>query len=270
MADLQSWLCHKQLARPIGNTNNFHSHIDDVAPSDDTLFSTSPGADESKLRPQPRTSLASFASYLGAHNRTGSPSSRTEWPSIDWFNLTSLNEKDGVYKPDTDFMCTTVMQQVLANPSGDLPAQYNTFLLHLIESYHQSKATVRELQIKLAEETQCNQTTLDKSHGPISSWPLEQAYIPQNLEKEESNTSNSTGPMKKEIARRVRKHSPAVQTPKSNIAYNSSGPKHRQAGKSRSKSVNANWWRYADLGQHRSIINWCPRRTDIVRSTQQL
>ncbi len=270
MADLQSWRCHKQLARPIGNTNIFHSHIDHVAPSDDTSCPPSPGADESKLRPQPRRSLASFASYLGAHNRTGSPSGRTEWPYIAWFNLTSLNDKNDVYKPNTDLMCTTVMQQVLANPSGDLPAQYNTFLLHLIESYHQSKAAVRELQTKLAEETQCNQTNLDESHGPISSWPLKQAYMSQNLKESESNTSKSTGPMKKTIATRVRKQSPTVQTPKSRIAFNSSGQKHRQAGKSRSKSVNASWWLYADCGQHRSIINRCPRRTDIVGFAQQL
>ena len=239
MADLQSWRCDKQLARPIGNTNIFDGHIDDVAPSGNTSCSTSPGAHENKLRPQPRRSLASFASHLGAHNRTGSPSSRTEWPSIDWFNLTSLNDKDGVYKPDTDLMCTTVMQQVLANPSGDLPAQYNTFLLHLIEAYHQSKAAVRELQMKLAEETQSNQTTLDESHGPTSSWPLKQAHLLQDLENAGSNTLHSTGPMKKPFAVRVRKHSPAVQTPKSNIAYNSSGQKHRQAGQSRRKSDKA-------------------------------
>lgn len=171
MADLESWRRHTQLARPIDNTHIYHGQTDDLAPSDNTSYSTSLGVDESKLRPRPRRSLASFASYLATHNRTVSPRSRPEWPSIDWSNLSSLNETDGVYKPDIELMCTTITQQVLANPSADLPAQYNTFVLHMIEGYYQSNADVQELQMRLSEQTECNQTTIDELHRAISSWP---------------------------------------------------------------------------------------------------
>ena len=46
-----------------------------------------------------------------------------------------LHEEVHFDKPDTELMCTTITQQLLANPSADLLEQYNTFLLHLIEIY---------------------------------------------------------------------------------------------------------------------------------------
>ena len=52
-------------------------------------------------------------------------------------------------------MCTSITKQVLASPSSDLPAQYNTFLLHVIDAYHQLKADLQELRPELIEETEC-------------------------------------------------------------------------------------------------------------------
>lgn len=72
-------------------------------------------------------------------------------------------------------MCTTIMQQVLANPSADLPAQYNTFLLHFDRGLSSVQGPRARLQIKLTEETECNQTTADEFRGAISSWPLNRA-----------------------------------------------------------------------------------------------
>ena len=44
---------------------------------------------------------------LRQHNDGGGRggSVRPKWPCIDWSNLNSLNEKDSVYRPDTELMC---------------------------------------------------------------------------------------------------------------------------------------------------------------------
>lgn len=265
MADLQPWRRHTH--RPPDNAHIHLGQIDEFALSDDTLDSTLPGADDNKLRPQPRRSLASFASYLGAHHRTIPPSSRPEWSSIDWSNINSFSDKDGVYKPDTELMCTPITQQVLANPSADLPAQYNTFVLHLIEAYHQSKADVQELQMKLAKETECNQTTRDEFHGAISSGSLEKAHMLQSLENPNPNTLQSMGAGNNVIAARLRKHN--FKTPKSSIDYENSGQRQKQVTKIRSKSFRASGRRYADPRQHRSVINSCRQRAYIMAPAQQ-
>lgn len=190
MAGLQSWRRHTQPALPADNIYICHGRINNVALSDDTSYSISPGADESKLRPRRRRSLATFTSYLGTHHRTVSHSSGSEWPSIDWSKL-SINDKGGDYKRDIEIMCTTITQQVLTNPSTDLPAQYNTFLLHLIEAYHQSKVDVQNLQIKLAEQTKSNEDTVDVIHGEISSWPLEKTHMPESHESPGNASPNT-------------------------------------------------------------------------------
>ena len=194
--------------------HNYHGQMDDVASSDDNPYSVSLGADENKLRPRPRKSLALIASYLGAHHRTISHSTRPEWPSIDWSNANILNDKDGVYKPDTELICTTITQKLLANPSADLPAQYNTFLLHLIEAYHQSKAEVQNLQTNMVEKNGCSQSNVGNMYAETRPRPLEE-----------------------EIATKPQKQNLTVQTPKSSVEYVKVGQKHKQADKIRGKSA---------------------------------
>ena len=272
MAGLQSWRRQTQLSRPTDNAHIYHGRTNDVAPAHNTSYSTSPGADESKLRPRPRRSLATFTFYLATHHRMVSPSSGSEWPSIDWSKL-SINDKDGVYKRDVELMCTTITPQVLANPSTDLPAQYNTFLLQLIEAYHQSKVDVQDLQMKLAEQTECNKTTVDAFEGGISSWPLEKTQMPESLETSEnanSNTLHSTRCVKEVIATRILKHNSAIQMPSSSIDIVNKGKKQGQADTIKSKSVKASHRRHADLKQHRSVINRYRQRADIVIPAQQL
>lgn len=270
MAGLQSWRRHTQLARPADNAHIYHGHINDGAPSDDTSYSTSPGADESKLRPRRRRSLATFASYLGTHHRTISPSSGSEWPSIDWSKL-SITDKDGDYKWDIEIMCTTITQQVLANPSTDLPAQYNTFLLHLIEAYHQSKVDVRDLQMKLAEQTKSNKNTEDGIHGETSSWPLEKTQMPESHEGPEyanPNTLHSTRSAKGVTSTRVRRCNSTLQMPSSSIDKGKRGKKQEQTDKIKSKSVKPSHQRHTDLKQYGIVINGCRQRADIVNPAQ--
>lgn len=136
-----------------------------------------------------------------------------------------------MYKPDIELMCTTITQQVLANPSADLPAQYNTFVLHVIEGYYQSNADVQELQMRLSEQTECNQTTIDELHRAISSWPWEKAHMLQSQENTDYNTLHSTEPGKEAIVARLQKHDSTVQTPKSGTDYENNSQKQKQAEK---------------------------------------
>ena len=55
-------------------------------------------------------------------------------------------------------MCTTLQQHVLNNPSTDLPAQYNSFVLHILESYYRLKDEKKELDRKLQAEEERRQT----------------------------------------------------------------------------------------------------------------
>lgn len=244
MADVNSWRRDTQLVRPTHNTHVSHSQIDDCAPPDDTSYSTSLGADGSRLRSRPGRSSASLASSIGTHRPTISPGNRPEW--LDWSNLNSLSKEDGIYEPNIELMCTTIMQQVLANPSADLLAQYNTFLLHLIEAYYQSKADVHDLKMKLAKETGYNQSTAPEFRGAI----LEKAPMLQSLESENSQTLHATRPVEEAITPRLRKHSPRIKTSKSSIDYGASDQKLRQAEKTKSKLVKASRQSYADLRQH--------------------
>lgn len=250
MAELQSWRCHTHTVRATEKLSIHHSRIADVTQSG-TLDFTWQGADESKRRPRPTNSFASFASYLGTHQCNDSPSSTPEWPVIDWSNINSLNDKDGVYKPDTELMCTAITQQMLANPSVDLPAHYSTFVLHLIEAYRQSKADVEYLKLKLAEEIACNHTTSDESNGQISPWSLEKTQLLQNPEKAKRKTLYSKrpqGPVKKVVGARLQKQCSTVQTPKSSVDYENNDRKRKQAEETRGNSGEASRWRYADLG----------------------
>ena len=244
MADLQSCCRHTTLVRQLDHIHNYHGQIDDVTLSNDNSYSTSPRTEESKLRTRSRRSLALFASYLGTHHLTITHGSRTEWPSIDWSNINILNDKDGVYKPDTELMCTAITQQLLANPTADLPAHFNTFLLHLIEVYHQSKADVCELQMKLVEKNECDHAPVDKIHGGISSPPPERASILQSLGNENSNAVHSTRRVKDANATGLSKND---STDKFNVDYENEGPKHQDEDKSTSRSSQASRRRYADL-----------------------
>lgn len=235
MVEARSGCGYTNLVQQTGNKCIDLGQIADVAPFGDTSDLTPLEAPESKLRPQPRSSLASFASCLSTHCWTAPPSSKPE--AFDWSNLSS--DRDNVYNPDTEFMCTSITKQVLANPSTDLPAQYNTFLLHLIDAYHQLKADVQELRSELNEETQCKQATVDSSDAARA---LDKAHMSQSLGQADSNTLRSSEPIKEVIDAGLRKNNPSVQTPESVIAYKNNSQRQEYADQVRSKSVRAKQW----------------------------
>ena len=147
MTDIQTWRRNTHLSAPrIAELAGYGSSPEDIS-------SSTPPNEYARRRPRPRKSLASLASYLGTH-RTPS-GSKPEWPSIDWSNI---NAEDHVYRPNPDAMCTTLQQHVLNNPSTDLPAQYNSFVLHILESYYRLKDEKKDLGRKLQEEKESRQT----------------------------------------------------------------------------------------------------------------
>ena len=158
MTDIQTWRRNTHLSAPrIAELAGYGSSPEDIS-------SSSPPNEYSRRRPRPRKSLASLASYLGTH-RTPS-GSKPELPSIDWSNI---NAEDHVYRPNPDSMCTTLQQHVLNNPSTDLPAQYNSFVLHILEAYYRLKDEKKELGRKLREEKERRQTDAYKFNLMIQS-----------------------------------------------------------------------------------------------------
>ena len=158
MADIQTWRRNTHLsASRIADLAGYGSSPEDIS------LSTSPH-EYTRLRLRPRRSLASFASYLGA-NRIAS-GDKSEWPSIDWSHI---NANDHVYRPEPDSMCATLQQHVLNNPSTVLPAQYNSFVLHILESYDRLKHDKKELERKLQAEEERHRTDVDELNLTIQS-----------------------------------------------------------------------------------------------------
>ena len=232
MVEASSGCRHTNLVQPSTNKSIDLGQIDDVPPLDDNSDLTQLEAYESKLRPRSRRSLASFASCLCTHCWTTPSSSRPE--AFDWSNLSSLNDRDNVYNPDTEFMCTSITKKVLTNLSTDLPAQYNTFLLHLIDAYHQLKADLQELRPELIEETECKQMTVENLDAARA---LEKTYMFQNFRRADLNTLRSSKPSKEAIDAELRKNKPSVQTPESVSDYKNNSRRQRYADQVKSKSV---------------------------------
>ena len=170
MTDIQAWRRHTQLVK----IRSTESHACGSPPDDNYPLSTSP---TDTTKPRPRRSLASFASYLSTH-RAAPSILQPEWPSIDW---STLNEKDDVYRPDPDQMCTTLRQHLLANPSDDLPAQYNSFVLHVIEDYQRVKSEKNDLERNLQVEQRCHQNDVNEFHQVALTWSTPDATKPAKV-----------------------------------------------------------------------------------------
>ena len=83
-----------------------------------------------KARTRPKSRLAS---YLGTYRNT----EKAEPASFDW---SSLAVKDEAYVPKPEMMGNTILQQILNNPTKDLPARYNSFVLHILEDHRRLTA----------------------------------------------------------------------------------------------------------------------------------
>ena len=158
MTDIHTWRRNTHLsASRIAELAGYGSSPEDIS------LSTSPN-EHARPRLRPRRSLASFASYLST-NRTAS-GDKSEWPSVDWSHI---NVNDHIYRPEPDSMCATLQQHVLNNPSTGLPAQYNSFVLHILESYYRLKDDKGELERRLEAEEAHHRIVVDELNLTIQS-----------------------------------------------------------------------------------------------------
>jgi len=247
MTEIHAWRFNAQLAR----VRPADTLVNELPPQKATSLSTSPT--ENTIRPRPRRSLASFATYLNTH-RTVSSGKEPEWPTIDWSNLA---ETDKVYEPDLELMCSTLHKHVLTNPSQKLPASYNSFLMHLLEDYQQLKIERKELEMKLEAEIECRLADTEKYHRVITLWPSHSA-----VGLSDNRAMGSTLLAGEEDIKSLTKlGSYTGVAPLSKVDHSRSGKDRRNDGdttvKARFKGQSAydDWFNYADGVQHPSIAN---------------
>ena len=239
MTDIQSWR---------RNTHLSASRIADIAgygSSPEDISSLTAPNGYARRRPRPRKSLASFASYLGTH-RTPS-GSKSEWPSIDWSNI---NAEDHIYRPDPDAMCTTLQQHVLNNPSIDIPAQYNSFVLHILESYYRSKDDKKELERKLQAEEARRQTDAHEFNLMIQSFLT--TSEPGRDSTAELHFPNPTGDMSASSSEKTRKSSSKLDSllSKFDAGYSRKPKRHDKSAGTQGSQTESMGKRYANHLRH--------------------
>ncbi|MCJ1400443.1 hypothetical protein MMC11_003648 [Xylographa trunciseda] len=193
MAEIQQWrrLVQQRRSRTDLNTQAVDPEKNDTASiTSATSFQT---RSEAETRPHPKNRLAS---YLSTH-RMQSSIDKLEDPAFNW---APPKDRDRVYDPDLDAMCNTLRGRVLKFPSKDLPAQYNSFVLHLVEGYQHLLVERNALQPAL--DTQIAQKQEDPGRYPDTSthWvrgrkslePLLSSEDPFSPKERSGNEENGT------------------------------------------------------------------------------
>ena len=186
MADIQTWRVNLQHVNlwP-ADTPREHTPTRDLACPKIPSLSTSLGAERSKNRLGRKRNFASFASCISAH-RSGFLTNTLEMPPVDWSNV---NGKDEVYRPDSEKMCGTLLDQILQNPFEEVPSNYNTFILHVLEAHRQLQVDKNDLQSELEAERECHSSDVDEFHRIIKS--LSEGGWPYGLNILRTNTADS-------------------------------------------------------------------------------
>ncbi|KAI9872797.1 MAG: hypothetical protein M1830_001181 [Pleopsidium flavum] len=107
-----------------------------------------------------------MSSYLGAHR---------SMPSLEMIDPQSSERfvprrGDHVYNPEPEHMITTMMIRLLARPTEGLPPEYNSFLLHVFESYRKLQRDRELLQCRLDEETHDHQMHISEFQRVEALW----------------------------------------------------------------------------------------------------
>ncbi|MCJ1437336.1 hypothetical protein MMC27_006723 [Xylographa pallens] len=155
MAEIQQWRRLVQQRRSRTDLNNQATDTEKVETASVTSTTSFQARSEAETRPHPRGRLAS---YLSTH-RTPAVIDKLEDTAFNW---APPKDRDRVYDPDLEAMCNTLRSRVLKFPSKDLPAPYNSFVLHLVEGYQ--NLLVERNALRLAFDTQMahEQEKLDK------------------------------------------------------------------------------------------------------------
>ena len=166
-------------SRPI--TNQGHKPMD-VEQGRVTI--AHPMLPDSKDRPRPKSRLAS---YISTHlaNTSGD---RPELPTIQPQETSIPNEKDKVYNPDIDLMCNSIKKRMLTHPGKDLPAQYNSFLLHILEAHDKLSMEIRTLRNQLTASQKTSQVGEEKYRLSYAAWEQERKGYECQLAKAASKS----------------------------------------------------------------------------------
>ena len=155
MAEIQQWrrlVQHRRSRTDLNNPPTDTEKIEAASVTSSTSFQTRL---EAETRPHPKSRLAS---YLSTH-RTPVSTDKLEDSASNW---APPKDRDRVYDPDLEAMCNTLRGRVLKFPSKDLPAPYNSFVLHLVEGYQNLLVEKNGLQLALDTQIAHEQDNLEK------------------------------------------------------------------------------------------------------------
>ena len=147
-------------------------------------------------------------------------------------------------------MCTTLQQHVLNNPSTDLPAQYNSFVLHILESYYRSKDDKKELERKLQAEEARRQTDAHEFNLMIQS--LSTRSEPGRDSTAELHFPNPTGDMSASSSEKTRKSSSKLDSllSKFDAGYSRKPKRHDKSPGTQGSQTESMGKRYANQLRH--------------------
>ncbi|MCJ1392834.1 hypothetical protein MMC18_005706 [Xylographa bjoerkii] len=196
MAEIQQWRRLVQHRRSRTDLNNQAIDTDKIETASVTSTTSFQARSEAEMRPHPKSRLAS---YLSTH-RTQALTDKLEDPAFNW---APPKDRDRVYDPDLEAMCNTLRGRVLKFPSKDLPAQYNSFVLHLVEGYQHLLVERNALQSAVDTQMAHEQDNLEKFPDTSSHWVRGRRSLEPVLSSEdpflpkERRGSDETGTVKK-------------------------------------------------------------------------
>ena len=128
--------------------------------------------------------MSRLASLLTVHSVPGSID-KPDPPAFDW---ALPNHRDKVYEPNIEAMCNTLRSRVLRYPVDDIPAQYNSFVLHLLEEYQRLLDEKNGLQKILNAEIADHEADTSKYHSMNAAWEVERKRLetqaPSHMKRE--------------------------------------------------------------------------------------
>jgi len=181
MAEIQHWRRRIQHRRSVPSVKSQDQDLDraDMTPAGSLLSNQAPSDSDYRSRPMSR-----LASFLTVHSLPGSVD-KPEPPAFDW---ALPKDRDKVYKPDTEAMANTLRSRVLRFPVDDIPAQYNSFVLHILEDYQRLLDENTSLQKAHDAEIEDHEADRSKYESMSAAWELERrrlaAQAPSNAQRE--------------------------------------------------------------------------------------
>ena len=107
------------------------------------------------IKPGP-AAKSRLSSYINAHKPAPSTSSdKDDFSKYDWNKLTPPE-----YDPDVEVMASSLLVYLLGNPAKDIPASFQSYMLHVLEDYRRHIDEVKTLRSTLAGEAASHQETL--------------------------------------------------------------------------------------------------------------